>query len=158
LAGASNVGAVSTLPSATTDVIDRWWDITPSAAVTANVTFTYRGAENTCSNPTDNFGAMHWNGSSWDTPVGSNAGVTSGTGTVSASGLSNFSPWVLGRVGGGGLPIELTAFTAYMMGKKVNLSWITMAEINNDYFVVEKTRDMKVMKEVFRTNGAGNSS
>ncbi|MBI2966935.1 MAG: gliding motility-associated C-terminal domain-containing protein [Bacteroidetes bacterium] len=98
--GTSNVGAVTSMTGVTdsvTSAIDRFWDIRGSAAVTADLTFSYRGSENTTTTPTDTFKAQHWNGSSWDTQAGpGNPGVTSGIGTVGpVPGQTTFSPWVL---------------------------------------------------------------
>ena len=49
-------------------VIDRWWDVYTSAATTANVTFSYRGAENTMSAgyQTAELASQHWTGSIWN--------------------------------------------------------------------------------------------
>jgi hypothetical protein len=157
LAGVSSVAAVSSMPSASTDVIDRWWDITASAGVTGNLTFTYKGAENTTLNPTENIGAAHWNGSSWDSPVGSSAGVTSGTGTLTVTGASTFSPWVLSKAVVP-LPIGLAQFAAQLVGSIVHISWVTESEINNDYFTVEKTQNFNDIVEVITMPGAGNST
>lgn len=57
------------------------------------------------------------------------------------------------------LPIELVHFYARPIGKRrVELSWQTQSEINNDYFVVERSEngiDWEFVQEVL---GAGNSS
>jgi hypothetical protein len=166
-AGASNVGSVgnmtsyyatyyndATIPS----VIDRWWDITASAAVTANLTFSYRGSENsTTAAPTGLFQAQHWNGSSWDLPVGSGTGTTSGVGTVTASAQSTFSPWVLSSsmvV----LPVTLTSFTTACSGQTVVVNWETATEINNKYFTVEKSLDGHNYEIAGVVEGAGTSA
>lgn len=104
-ANTSNVPAVSNMNiTGTTDlsvpaVIDRWWDIQAPAPVTADLTFSYFGTENTTTGPTDPFKAQHWNGASWDPRVGpGNAGVTTGVGTVGpVMAQSTFSPWILSR-------------------------------------------------------------
>ncbi len=95
----TNVAAVSNMNGVTDSVlyaIDRFWDI-QAPATTADLTFSYRGSENTTTTPTDLIQAQHWNGSSWDSPVGSGTnGVTSGIGTAGAfTGQNTFSPWVL---------------------------------------------------------------
>lgn len=100
----SNVAAVTTMvgiPDSVNNAIDRFWDIKASFPVTADLTFSYRGSENTTLVPTDNFEAQHWNGSVWDPQAGlGNAGVTSGIGTVGpVTGQTTFSPWVLTRAG-----------------------------------------------------------
>lgn len=164
-AGLSNVAAVSQMycPSLGGDgsipvVIDRWWDITSSHAVTANVTFTYRGIENTLSSPynTGNIGAQHWNGTGWDAPIGSAPAVSSGTGAVTANGLSTFSPWVLASVTAP-LPIELTDFSANCVDNHIVIYWTTSSEHNNAYFTLEKSFDGHNFTDIVTINGAGNS-
>lgn len=141
-----------------TSVIDRWWDIYATASVTANLTFSYRGSENTTSMPTDIFQPQHWNGTNWDAPVGSgNTGISSGIGTVTASGVSVFSPYVLVR-SSIPLPIELISFTGTDKGNYNLLEWKTASEINNDYFTLERSFkgiDWDILTII---NGAGNST
>ncbi|TAL61438.1 MAG: hypothetical protein EPN85_04845, partial [Bacteroidetes bacterium] len=102
----SNVAAVSNMvgiPDSVSNAIDRFWDIQtpPSVTVTADLTFSYRGSENTTAIPAATFKAQHWNGNSWDPQVGpGNAGVTTGIGTVGVVvGQTTFSPWVLTKAG-----------------------------------------------------------
>jgi gliding motility-associated-like protein len=97
----SNVAAVTNMIGVTdslANAIDRFWDI-QSPSVTGDLTFSYRGSENTTMFPVDTFKAQHWNGSSWDVQAGiGNLGVTTGIGTVGpVTGQSTFSPWVLDR-------------------------------------------------------------
>ncbi len=166
-AGASNVGAVSSMLSITPpvypdasipSVIDRWWDITASAAVTADLIFTYRGSENTTTlAPTGTFSAQHWNGSSWDAPTGTGTGVTTGVGTVSVSGANTFSPWVLSS-NLAPLPIELLNFEGICENEKVVLKWSTSSETNNDFFTIEKSYDGFLFTAIGTVNGADNST
>ena len=99
-AAVTNVSAVTSMTGVSDSVlyaIDRFWDIQTSAAVTADLTFSYLGTENTTSNPTDTVKSQHWNGSSWDAQVGpGNLGVVAGVGTAGPFvGQSTFSPWIL---------------------------------------------------------------
>ena len=96
---ASSVAAVSNMSGTADSVlyaIDRFWDIQASGA-TADLTFSYLGTENTTLNPGYNVMAQHWNGTSWDGLVGSEAeGVTTGVGVAGPFvDQTNFSPWVL---------------------------------------------------------------
>jgi gliding motility-associated-like protein len=96
---ATNVGAVTNMPGITDSVIfaiDRFWDI-QAPATTADLTFSYRGIENTTASPTNLIQTQHWNGTTWDAPVGpGNAGVATGIGTAGPFiGQNTFSPWVL---------------------------------------------------------------
>jgi gliding motility-associated-like protein len=99
-AAATNVGPVTQMTGFADSVvaaIDRFWDITASNAVTANLTFSYLGSENTTAFPNDTIKAQHWNGTSWDPQAGpGNLGVTSGVGTVGPiPNQTTFSPWIL---------------------------------------------------------------
>jgi hypothetical protein len=95
----SNVPAVTNMLGTADSVlyaIDRFWDIHASGA-TADLTFSYLGSENTTIDPTSRIMAQHWNGSGWDSQVGSGTtGVTAGVGTAGPFINQNtFSPWVL---------------------------------------------------------------
>ncbi|HEY4797686.1 MAG TPA: hypothetical protein VII99_01300, partial [Bacteroidia bacterium] len=98
----SDVAPVSNMigiPDSVKNAIDRFWDIQSSASVTGDLTFSYRGSENTTLSPADTFKTQHWNGTAWDPQVGpGNKGVTIGIGTVGPiPGQTTFSPWVLTR-------------------------------------------------------------
>lgn len=56
------------------------------------------------------------------------------------------------------LPIELLSFDAYLDENKVIISWITATEINNDYFIVERSKDGNNWEYLLTTSGAGNSN
>jgi len=56
------------------------------------------------------------------------------------------------------LPIELLDFNARLNGNVVDLNWHTVTETNNDYFVVERTRDDLNWEPVLVIPGAGNST
>lgn len=166
-AGAGNVGAVTEMTgggtgaTAQNSVIDRWWEITKSAAVTADITFTYRGSENTTGQGAGAglVAAQHWTGSTWDTFVGSGDAVTSGTATVTATAQTTFSPWIL-VYKTKPLPVELLTFDAAYNKKTgfVDLVWTTASETNNDYFTVERSSDNLNFETVITRNGAGNSN
>lgn len=156
-AGASDGGSVAAVTDlncqgidvSIPSVIDRWWDIYPSAAVTANVTFSYRGSENTTSDPTTEIAVQHWTGSYWNngkggsdgsyTTTGTN-GVTSGVGSITATGLTQFTPYVL-VLKMKPMPVELLSFKAELIDKAVKLKWVTASETNNDYFTLERSRN-----------------
>lgn len=141
-------------------VIDRWWQVNNSHAVTANATFSYRGSENTL-NPLYNtgmIGAQYWGGG-WlpdNANIGSAAAVTSGVGSVTASGLSTFGPWVLTSLLSP-LPIELLSFEGSCSGQDIVLNWCTASESDNDYFSVEQSADGVNFINVAKIPGAGTS-
>ena len=145
-------------------VIDRWWEIQFVSGATADVTFSYRGSENTLQIPynTGNIGAQWW-ATGWfpnNANVGSAPAVLVGVGSVTAPGLvfnSNiYTPMVLSSLSAP-LPIELINFTANCNGNQV-LSWSTASELNNDYFTVERSDDGISFRDIGQVNGAGTSS
>lgn len=56
------------------------------------------------------------------------------------------------------LPVELMYFKAQRIVDQVFLSWETSAEVNNDYFVLEKSYNGKDWIELTKVSGAGNSN
>lgn len=171
-AGVSNVAAVAhmyspnvpyadgTIPA----VIDRWWDITPSGAVTADATFSYLGSENTL-DPLYSpglIGAQYWNGTGWmpNNAVIGSAAVVSGVGvvgSVTAPGLTNFCPWVLSALLSP-LPIELINFDATCYENKVLLNWCTATENNNLFFTVEHSTNGIDFYPLGNVTGSGTTS
>jgi len=100
---ATDVGPVTNMagtPDSVNNAIDRFWDIETSAPTTANLTFSYMGAENTTLYPIDTFKAQHWNGTLWDLQAGPGSlGTVTGIGSIGPIPNQNtFSPWVLTRV------------------------------------------------------------
>lgn len=78
--------------------------------------------------------------------------------TIFPKGLSRV--FTLGIVNNGisTLPVELLYFEATDVAGKTMLSWETMAEINNDYFIIEKSTDGSNWNEIATIPGAGNST
>ena len=57
------------------------------------------------------------------------------------------------------LPVELLYFNAEVNEqKKVDISWATASELNNDYFVVQHSKDGVNWETVTEIDGAGNSN
>ncbi len=56
------------------------------------------------------------------------------------------------------LPIELIAFDAKVEGKNVRLNWSTAAEINNDFFTLERSVDGRNFDEIGIVRGSGNTT
>ncbi len=65
-----------------------------------------------------------------------------------------------GTVNGGGgfvLPIELLSFTAFNNNGFVDLKWITVSEINNNFFTILSSTDGRSWNEIIKVPGAGDS-
>lgn len=56
------------------------------------------------------------------------------------------------------LPVTLTSFEASCYESEVELTWTTSSEINNDYFVVEKSYDAINFFDLITVQGNGNSN
>jgi hypothetical protein len=59
---------------------------------------------------------------------------------------------------GSPLPIELLSFNAVCSGDKVNLNWATSSETNNNFFIIEHSRNDFTWETVTIIPGAGNSN
>jgi hypothetical protein len=56
------------------------------------------------------------------------------------------------------LPVKLISFEANANEERVDLKWITAAEINNNFFTIERSVDAKKWESIIITYGAGNSN
>ncbi len=163
LPGNDNVAAITNINPggadvSTTHVIDRWWEIN-AAGVTADYTLRYDGSENTTTPSVSHgsFNIQYWNGSNFTKINSSGTGVTSGTGSISAS-MSNISGPVVISSGSASLPIKLIEFNAALKNGVVELTWATAEEKNNDYFSIERSSDAKIFEKIDEVDGAGNSN
>ncbi len=56
------------------------------------------------------------------------------------------------------LPIELLSFNAFARASTVELEWATASELDNDYFMVERSIDGNSFSAIGRVEGSGTSS
>jgi len=56
------------------------------------------------------------------------------------------------------LPVELVSFTGICKDEGIHINWITSSEVNNDYFILEKSEDGNTFEEISRLNGSGTTS
>lgn len=150
--------------------VDRFWRLQMEngvSAPSANLTFSYRGSENTIAGiscPSDLIAAEYWNSPFWTGPAmnpGSSC-ASAGIGTAQANGVSVFTinssqPFVLVKKNNI-LPVELLSFSSSCDNRKVTVKWSTATEINNDYFTVERSPDALNYQAIGIVNGSGNSS
>ena len=59
---------------------------------------------------------------------------------------------------GSNLPIELASFTSKSSDNSIVLNWITAAEINNNFFTIERSANGEEFTEFATIKGAGNSN
>jgi hypothetical protein len=143
-----------------------YWLISRLGATAADVTLTY----NTGSyipNATNigtvaNLRVVRWNGTQWDLPPGSGTHSQSGTdvtGTVMVTNVTNFSPLTFGSLDDDSpLPVKWGPIDARWEGEAVSLTWVTVQEINNDHFEIERSEDGVDFYSIGIQAGQGNSS
>lgn len=143
----------------TVDAIDRTWFVDEGTAGGSDVTLTieWDGSHELTNFDRSDMFISHYTGSYWEV-YGSGISATGlDPYAASVSGVSSFSP-----VGGGSspspLPVELKEFAATHTGETVELVWITVSEVNNDYFSVERSLDGVEFASIKTLKGAGNSS
>jgi len=56
------------------------------------------------------------------------------------------------------LPVNLLDFKAYCDNDVIRLQWQTASELNNDYFILEKSNDGLIYTELAKISGSGNSN
>lgn len=142
----------------------RYWQIDRSAtanltSATATLYYKTTGAPDVVTDPSHlRIAKTNGAGTVWNDVGGT--GSAANTGTITSSSFTTFSKFTLANSAGGTnpLPIELVSFKATPDDDKVNLNWITMSEVNNNYFTVEKSLDGVSFEELVKVNGAGNST
>jgi hypothetical protein len=136
-------------------VAKRYWLISPSGSGNADVTYTYVASDEEAVSGSGPYWAQRFNTGTtkWDNP----GYGTGSAGTVTATGITNFSPWALARKSSP-LPVELLNFDANCDGNKVDLNWSTASETNNDYFSVSKSKDLTNWYNVGTVDGSGTAN
>ncbi|MEQ9285307.1 MAG: T9SS type A sorting domain-containing protein [Cyclobacteriaceae bacterium] len=56
------------------------------------------------------------------------------------------------------LPVELISFYGQFLNTGINLSWSTASEIDNDYFIIEKSTDGKEFTKIAEVSGNGTTN
>ncbi len=84
--------------------------------------------------------------------------ATTGTGGVFGSPVDCAVAGACGSTAASPLPVELIGFTATKESNKIYLSWSTAAEINNDYFEIERSVDGSEYYAIIKVKGAGTTS
>lgn len=137
------------------NMVDRFWQIDKTGASgTLTITFTYADSEIPASGEGGLVSQRYY--SVWEDPLPSQSD-NAGANTVTTPGITNFSPWALSKPVA--LPIELLSFDAKLNdNRQVDIKWITASETNNDFFTVERSKDLNTIETVCMVTGAGNSS
>lgn len=150
-------------------VIDRFWKIRATGYTTkpdlSSLIFTYIDAEHSVASNTiseTNLIAQRYNSSlpNWGDylPV-SAVNTTANQVTVSGLTAANLFNWWTLSVINSPLPIELLSFTATLKNDKtVDLNWATASELNNDYFIVQRSDDGYKWENLSKVDAAGTTA
>lgn len=84
--------------------------------------------------------------------------VQDNSGWILSNEINTFSPFTFGGAETGSLPVELLNFEAEAQQNDVVLNWSTATEINNDYFLVQRSTDALSFDDIATVNGHGNSN
>ena len=149
---------IGLLPDNRDATVDRFWNVSTSSSGLATIEFNYLASELPPTPYNDatlmraqnyNFGTNKWQAA---LPVQSAT-----ANKVNVNGVNSQSDWALAN-NISPLPVSWLYFNAASEEKKVHLTWATASEINNDYFLVERSVDMIHLETLNKVKGAGNSS
>lgn len=147
-------GKYPTLEAGVTEYVNRYWKLKQTGitgSIDYDVEYSY--------DATDIIGSDGYEAIKYSDDAGCDGWRGSGAcaaGTCTWNGLDCFS--IFTGADGQTLPVELIEFKANVADNKIDLVWATSAEINNDYFVVEKSSNLENWEEVGIVLGAGNSN
>lgn len=160
----------STVPATdgSLEVVDRFWHIDARSYTTkpsVTIAFNYDGAANEIAGTNTineanlqaqrfNTGTSNWEATKLFGTVNTAANVVFNA-TVAPADF--FEDWILVD-NANPLPVTLTNFSAECITATILVAWTTETEINNDYFVVEKSYNGVDFSEITRVEGNGNSN
>jgi hypothetical protein len=136
----------------------RYFDITPAvdAAMSGTIVFSYTTAE--LNGQAEDSLKIYKSDSPYTTWSQQTTTVNAAANTLTTSGITSFSRWTASNKVSAPLPVAFLSFNAKLKNTVVELSWQTANEINNDYFVIERSIDGKIWESMDTIKGAGNSS
>ncbi len=136
-----------------------YWDFTRTGGSAIDGTITLSWDTESGVSTTGDLLVAYWDGSNWIDGGGTASGTASSGTIPTGSTVSTFNKFTLGTDPcSSPLPVELLSFDAEKVLEDVDVTWITTTEINNDYFVIERSRDGITWESLDSVPGAGNSS
>ncbi len=138
-----------------------YWDLDRThGSSTVDVTLYWGDGDRSVIGNLSDLRVAHWTGTTWEDKGNNSTTGTASSGSITANGISSFSPFSFGTVDSttNVLPVSLIYFNITKEGGFARINWTTASEDNNDYFSIERTSDMKNIEEIERVKGAGNSN
>ena len=138
-----------------------WWDVERNGTTQAKVGFdwdnTFQGIDDVSS-----MIVAHYNSttSQWENIMGSNQATgTVSQGSMRSALMNDFSPFGGGSSGPGNpLPVDLLSFNTTCSHDLVDVDFTVLSQINNDYFLVERSEDAVNWEVIGNIDGAGNTN
>lgn len=160
-AGKGEKGAGKLLPKSITNV-DHTWYISEDELGNSNVTIKLQSELPADMSPAQVM-VGHYHNATWDNDTeqkGKSVAVnpTDKVYQFTRTGVTDFSPFSLNAAPPAVLPVELIAFTAKRTSSAVTCTWATATEVNNDYFIVERSLDGLEFRALTKVAGTGSSS
>ena len=139
-----------------------YWDVNVTAAnlgagFSVDLTFFWKNIARSNINDADDLTIAHLTGGTWN-DIGKLAPPTLGTeGSVTADNVTSFSPFTFGSndADANPLPVDLLTFEANLVEDQADLTWSTASEINNDFFLVQRSEDGTEWETLGEVDGNG---
>ncbi|UPT66420.1 MAG: T9SS type A sorting domain-containing protein [Sphingobacteriales bacterium JAD_PAG50586_3] len=143
--------------------VQRFWHLEsdqPANNYNADVTFTYPTAEDPTLGAGVNVQFQRYNKptNTWDFPLVTQTYSPNATRSVLVEGITKFSWWGGGNDNTNPLPVELVSFKGNCNANTVTITWETATETNNDYFTIQRSRNLIEYEDVAIVQGSGNSN
>jgi hypothetical protein len=147
-----------------TAYLNRYWTIEPSGVLNPEYEVNYNYADTDVTGDPASLHPAKFNTVGWQSSNQSASKNRKGNGSVNISqrklnwaGLNSFSEFT--AFGDGSpLPVELLLFHAEPLDEHVEIKWMTASEINNDFFMIQRSVDAVNFSDLERVEGAGNST
>lgn len=138
--------------------IMRWFNIVPAnnTNLDATIVFHYFVSELNVYGENDNFSLFKKKNNETDW-IWIPSELDALNQVLTAQNVDEFSIWTAGSTDNP-LPIVLLSFDATPVKSGVELKWVTAAEINNDYFTIERSNDGIHFEPIAMVDGAGTTS
>jgi hypothetical protein len=134
---------------------NKYWDLKPvnGGTTKAAITIYWDGYFDVLSDAPNNRRVAHFSSITGKMENEGTAGIgTTSVGNVTSNAVSTWSPFTLGAILGGPLPITLINFTGKKVGNTNQLNWATSQEINASHFEIERSVDAKMFEKIGKVN------
>ncbi len=154
-------GGCSTGTQITSESLNKTWFISEAVGGGSDVTITIQWPETDEQGDferSDSF-ISHYTGGFWERINAKGAATVLGGNAYSltASNVTSFSPFGIGS-GNSALPVQLLSLEAIFENDQVILDWSTAAELNNNFFAVERSFNGIDFVEIGQVPGAGTTN